>query len=379
MSDALEPFTIAVPDADLADLVERLERTRWPEKEPVDDWSQGIPLDYMREVCAYWADTFDWRAVEAGLNAHPQFRTVIDGLGIHVQHIRSPHENALPVVITHGWPGSIVEFQKIIGPLVDPTAHGGDAADAFHVVLPSLPGYGWSDKPTTTGWGVERIASAWHELMTRLGYERWVAQGGDWGAAVTTQIGMQNRGGCIAIHTNMPVAAPDPATMDDLTPVEQAALEGFAHYDRWDSGYSKQQSTRPQTLGYGLVDSPAGQAAWILEKFWAWTDCDGHPENVLTRDELLANVSVYWFTASAASSARLYWESFASFSEGTVDIPAGVSAFPKEIIRSSRRWAAQRYRDIVYWNELDRGGHFAAFEQPELFVEELRAFARLVR
>lgn len=379
MSDEIVPFEIAVPQSEVEDLKQRLARTRWPEREPVADWSQGIPLAYVQEVCAHWRERYDWRACEKRLNAHPSFKTAIDGLGVHFQHVRSRHEGALPLVITHGWPGSIVEFQKVIGPLTDPTAHGGEAGDAFHLVLPSLPGYGWSDKPREPGWGVERIAAAWHVLMERLGYRRWVAQGGDWGSAVTTQIGMQERGGCVAIHTNMPVAAPDPATMGDLTDTEKAALASFAHYQNQDSGYSKQQSTRPQTLGYGLVDSPAGQAAWILEKFHAWTDCDGHPEKALSRDELLDNVSVYWFTASGASSARLYWESFAKFAEGKVALPTGCSIFPKEIIRVSRRWAATRYTNITYWNELERGGHFAAFEQPEAFVRELRTFFRSVR
>ena len=379
MSDAITAFEIAVPDADLTDLTERLARTRYPDAEAVDDWSQGIPLAYVREVADYWADGYDWRAREVHHNQFPQYRTDLDGLGVHFIHRPSPHEGALPIVITHGWPGSVVEFHKVIDALADPTAHGGDAADAFHVVCPSLPGYGFSDKPGRAGTGVAQIAEMWDRLMVRLGYDRYVAQGGDWGAAVTTYIGMQNRGHCQAIHTNMPVAGPDPATMDDLTEVEQAALESFAHYDRWDSGYSKQQSTRPQTLGYGLVDSPVGQMAWILEKFWAWTDCDGHPENILGRDELLDNVMLYWVTASGASSARLYWESFADFGSGTVDMPTGCSLFPKEIIRSSQRWAQHRYQNIIYWNELDKGGHFAAFEQPEVFVDELRAWARLVR
>ncbi|MGI9604247.1 MAG: epoxide hydrolase family protein [Acidimicrobiales bacterium] len=379
MSDAVTPFEIAIPDADLTDLSERLARTRFPEAEAVDDWSQGIPLAYVQDVAAYWADGYDWRARESHHNQFPQYRTELDGLGVHFIHRPSAHDGALPIVITHGWPGSVVEFHKVIDALADPTAHGGDAADAFHVVCPSLPGYGFSDKPTQSGTGVARVAEMWDQLMVRLGYDRYVAQGGDWGAAVTTYIGMQNLGHCQAIHTNMPVAGPDPATMDDLSEVEQAALESFAHYDQWDSGYSKQQSTRPQTLGYGLVDSPVGQMAWILEKFWAWTDCDGHPENALSRDELLDNVMMYWLTASGASSGRLYWESFADFGSGGVEMPTGCSLFPKEIIRSSQRWAEQRYQNIIYWNELDKGGHFAAFEQPELFIDELRAWGRLVR
>ncbi|MEE9608863.1 MAG: epoxide hydrolase [Myxococcota bacterium] len=375
----MTPFRIEASDAELEDLKRRLQATRWPEPAPVDDWSQGIPLAYVQEVCAYWAEKYDWRVREARLNAFPQFRTPIDGLGIHFVHLRSPHADALPLVISHGWPGSIVEFHKVIEALARPTEHGGEAHDAFHVVCPSLPGYGFSDKPRQPGWGVDKIGEVWDQLMLRLGYERYVAQGGDWGAMVTTAIGVQNRGHCAGIHLNMPIALPDPATMNELTEAEQATLAALQHYEQWDSGYSKQQSTRPQTLGYGLVDSPAGQAAWILEKFWSWTDCDGHPENVLSRDELLDNVMLYWLPASAASSARLYWESFRQLSMDEVVLPTGCSIFPKEIIRTSRRWAEKRFRQIVHWNELERGGHFAAFEQPDIFVDELRACFRHVR
>ncbi|MDJ0866561.1 MAG: alpha/beta fold hydrolase [Myxococcota bacterium] len=379
MSDAIQPFRIETGDDEIDDLRRRLRATRWPNAEPVSDWSQGIPLAYVQEVCAYWAEKYDWRAREERLNAFPQFRTPIDGLGIHFVHVRSPHEDALPLVVTHGWPGSIVEFQKVIGPLSDPTRHGGDARDAFHVVCPSLPGYGFSDKPAETGWGVGRIATVWDQLMERLGYGSYVAQGGDWGAMVTTLIGAQNRGRCKAIHLNMPIAPPDPETLNDLTEREQAAMASMQHYQDWDSGYSKQQSTRPQTLGYGLVDSPAGQAAWILEKFWAWTDCDGHPENVLTRDELLDNVMLYWLPATAASSARLYWESFRTPPFDPVELPVACSIFPKEIFRCSRRWAEKRFPNLIYWNELEKGGHFAAFEQPESYVEEIRGAFRSLR
>jgi pimeloyl-ACP methyl ester carboxylesterase len=379
VSSEITPFRIDVPDEALADLRDRLRRTRWPEPETVDDWSQGIPLAYVQELCRYWTDEYDWRRSEARLNAFPQFRTTIDGLGIHFVHVRSPEESALPLIITHGWPGSIVEFHKVIGPLADPAAHGGDPADAFHVVCPSLPGYGFSDKPVRHGWDVDHIARAWAELMDRLGYHRYGAQGGDWGASVTTSIGQQDVEHLAGIHLNMPVAVPDPATMGELRETEQAALAALTHYDKWDSGYSKQQSTRPQTLGYGLVDSPVGQCAWIVEKFWSWTDCDGDPLNLLTRDELLDNVMLYWLPATGASSARLYWESFRQFNRDPVIAPTGCSIFPKEIIRTSRRWAEQRFSDLRYWNELDRGGHFAAFEQPDAFVNELRAFFRLVR
>jgi pimeloyl-ACP methyl ester carboxylesterase len=378
-SDAIAPFRIEASEADLDDLRRRLQATRWPDRETVDDWSQGIPLAYVQEVCAYWAEKYDWRAREALLNELPQFRTGIDGCGIHFVHARSPHENALPLVISHGWPGSIVEFHKVIGPLTDPTAYGGDAADAFHVVCPSLPGYGYSEKPTRSGWNVERIADAWGQLMRRLGYERYLAQGGDWGAMVTTAIGIRDPQHCAAIHLNMPIAPPDPDTMNDLTEREQSALAGIQHYTDWDSGYSKQQSTRPQTVGYGLVDSPAGLAAWILEKFWSWTDCDGHPENVLSRDELLDNAMLFWLPGTGASSARLYWESFRNAPMDPVGVPVGCSIFPKEIFRTSKRWAEKRFGSLLHWNELDKGGHFAAFEQPETYVDEVRTCFRSLR
>jgi pimeloyl-ACP methyl ester carboxylesterase len=379
MSNQITPFKIATADDQLDDLKRRLRATRWPERECVDDWSQGLPLAYAQEVCKYWLEKYDWRAREARLNRFPQFKTGIDGLGIHFIHVQSPHTDALPLVITHGWPGSIVEFHKVIDPLVNPSAHGGDAKDAFHVVCPTLPGFGFSDKPAHAGWNVQRIAKAWSELMPRLGYQRYAAQGGDWGAAVTTYIGLQDPANCIGIHLNMPLVAPEPSA-PDLTEAEKSALAGMQHYNDWDSGYSKQQSTRPQTLGYGLADSPIGQAMWILEKFWSWTDCNGHPENVLTRDELLDNIMMYWLPDAAASSARLYWESFRNFSRDyQVNVPAGCSIFPKEIFRSSRRWAEKRFTRLVYFNELDKGGHFAAFEQPEMYVKEVRACFRKMR
>ena len=302
------------------------------------------------------------------LNALPNFITAIDGLDIHFIHQRSPHPDAFPLVITHGWPGSIVEFHKVIEPLTE---------KGFDVVCPSLPGYGFSGKPTQSGWGIERIAKAWDTLMGSLGYERFGAQGGDWGAAVTTQIG-RNGGRCAAIHLNMPLGFP-PAGLDNPTPEEQEALKAFEYYQQWDSGYSKQQSTRPQTLGYGLVDSPVGQLAWIVEKFWAWMDCDGHPENVLTKDELLDNVMLYWLTASGASSARLYWESFNFFGGfERVDLPTGIASFPKEILKAPRSWCEAGY-NITHWTAMPRGGHFAAFEQPERFVDDVSTFFATVR
>jgi pimeloyl-ACP methyl ester carboxylesterase len=370
----IKPFRVEVAEQELDDLRSRIKATRWPERETPDDWSQGIPLNYLQELCAYWSDSYDWRRCETWLNDLPQFTTEIDGLDFHFLHIRSPNENATPLVMTHGWPGSIIEFSKVIGPLTDPASHGGDSADAFHLVCPTLPGFGFSGKPTKPGWGIEKIGQAWGQLMARLGYDKYFAQGGDWGAVVTSSIGVTESDHCIGIHTNMPVVSPSEAVMENLTDFEKDAMAGAQYY--WDSGsgYSKQQSTRPQTIGYGLVDSPVAQAAWIVEKYWDWTDSDGHPENVLTKDELLDNVMLYWLPAAGASSARIYWESFGILGEKQVDIhvPAGVSIFPHEIFRSSERWIAERYKNLVHYNVLEKGGHFAAFEQPKTFVSELR-------
>jgi len=380
MSDdvTVRPFRIDVADAVIDDLRRRLELTRWPEAEVVDDWSQGVPLAWMQDVCRYWRDGYDWRAQEARLNRFEQFITEIDGLDIHLVHQRSPHPEARPLVITHGWPGSIVEFHKVIEPLSNPTAHGGDAADAFHVVCPTLPGFGFSGKPTTTGWNVERIGRAWATLMARLGYDQYFAQGGDWGSAVTRAIGAQDADHCAAIHITLAMGT-RPRIDGDPTPEEQRAINGAEYYRKWDAGYSTQQSTRPQTVGYALADSAAGQAAWILEKFWAWTDCDGHPENVLTRDELLDNVMMYWATNSATSSARIYWESFARARPIEVRVPVGVTVYPKEIVTPVRKWMEADYPNICYWSEQPRGGHFAAFEQPELFVDDVRKCFRQFR
>ena len=382
-ADAVTPFRLDVPDADLVDLRERLTRTRWPEAETVDDWSQGVPLAHLRELCAYWQTGYDWRVTEARLNATRQFRTVldgqgIDGLGIHFLHVRSPHPDALPLVLTHGWPGSVVEFLDVIAPLTNPP----DPADAFHVVCPSLPGYGFSDRPACRGWTVQRIARAWTQLMARLGYQSYGAAGSDWGTTVSTHVGMQDPEHVVGIHLVPPLAAPDPATFDDLTDAERAALADLDRGRADGDGYSMQQATRPQTIGYGLVDSPALLAAWIVEKFRSWSD----PASDIRRDRLLDNLMLYWLPGTGASAARLYWESFRevqhTFAAETADVvtvPAGCSVFPRENPRPSRRWAARRFTDIRYWNEPARGGHFAALEQPELFVEELRAFFRLVR
>ncbi|MEM1113820.1 MAG: epoxide hydrolase [Pseudomonadota bacterium] len=379
----ITPFTVDIPQAALDYLGARLRNTRWPEAETVDDWSQGMPLGYTRELADYWAKDYDWRRFEARLNGWPQFKTSINDIDVHFIHCESPHSEALPLIISHGWPGSVVEFHKIIDPLVNPTDHGGEAADAFHLVAPSLPGYGFSGKPGKPGTSVTVIGKMWGELMAVLGYDRYVAQGGDWGSMVTQSMGQTETEHCAGIHVNMPIVAPDPDTMDDLTPAEQSALEGMGFYDAWDSGYSKQQSTRPQTLGYGLADSAVGQMAWIVEKFYAWTDCEvngvKHPENVLSKDELLDNVMLYWLNNSAASSARLYWESFREPNMAPIDMPVACSIFPREIFRSSRRWAEQRFSQIIYWNDLDKGGHFAAFEQPEVFVDEVRKAFRPLR
>ena len=369
----IRPFTIEISDAEIEDLRQRLAHTRWPEAETPDDWSQGIPLAYTQEVVRYWQTEYDMQRLANRLNAQPNFLTEIDGLDIHFMHIRSSHDNAEPLILTHGWPGSVVEFLKVIEALTEPQASGADSSQAYHLVIPSLPGFGFSAKPTETGWGVARIGAAWAQLMARLGYQRYFAQGGDWGAIVTSAIALVDPDHCRAIHLNMVVAAPDP-NADDLTAAEISGLEGMKYYQDWDSGYSKQQSTRPQTLGYALVDSPAGQAAWILEKFWAWTDCNGDPENVLSRDEMLDNIMVYWLNAAGASSGRIYWESFgAGLGDQQVKVPMGGTIFPKEIFRTSKRFAEKVYPNIIYWSEKDSGGHFAAFEQPEVFVDEVRA------
>jgi len=378
MSDTITPFTLAIPQADLDDLQARLARTRWPERETVDGWQQGVPLTAARALVDHWQHRYDWRRCEATLNAIGQFTTTIDGLNVHFLHRRSPEPNALPIVITHGWPGSVIEFLKVIGPLTDPVAHGGRAEDAFHVVCPSLPGYGFSERPAE-GWPVPRIARAWITLMKRLGYNRFVAQGGDWGSAVTTAIGASGDPAVVGIHLNMVTARPTPEDIANATPEEKASIESLQRYMKDGNGYSQQQASRPQTLGYGLVDSPVGQAMWIYEKFLEWTDCDGEPERALTRDEMLDDIMLYWLTGTGASSARLYWESFGSFGSDKVSVPTGCSIFPKEIFRASRRWAERQYTNIIHWNELEHGGHFAAFEQPELFVEEIRATFRDLR
>ena len=369
MTDSIKPFTVAVPQSALDDLHQRIGNTRWPAAETVTDWNQGVPIAAMRDLCAYWANGYDWRRCEAALNALPQFMTQIDGLSIHFLHVRSPRPDAVPLILTHGWPGSVMEFMKVVGPLSDPAPN----APAFHLVIPSLPGYGFSDKPVTTGWGVEKIADAWITLMRRLGYNRFFAQGGDWGAAVTTAIAMAAPPELAGIHLNMPLVFPEEGDFADLTPAEAKTVERMQYYQDHDAGYAKLQGTRPQTVGYALADSPVGQAAWIYEKFQAWTDNEGVAEEALSRDEMLDIISLYWLTNSAASSGRLYWESAGAFKAQRLEQPVGVSIFAKEIFRPSRRWAERSYPDLVHWNELPVGGHFAAFEQPALFAQELQA------
>ena len=378
---AISPFRYRAPQAALDDLRTRLARTRWPKRETVNDWSQGVPLAKLRALVDYWRGGYDWRRCEAALGRIPQFRTTLDGLGIHFIHVRSKHPNALPIVMTHGWPGSIIEFMEIVAPLTDPTAHGGRAEDAFHFVAPSLPGFGFSDKPSARGWNADRIAKAWGELMGRLGYQRFVAQGGDWGTFVTTRMAQLHVPGLAAIHLTMPQVIPDklPAT---LTAAQQRALDAQKRFETDQFGYFALQMTRPQTIGYPLADSPAGQAAWIYEKFHAWTDNKGDPEDALTRDQMLDNITLYWLTDTAASSARIYAEHAGvreSKNAGVVDLPVGVSIFPREIFPAPRDWAEQFFPKLIYWNEPARGGHFAAFEEPQLFTDEMRNFARAVR
>ncbi len=371
--DVVTPFHLAIAESELDDLRARLGATRWPE--PATDAVQGVALEELQARCAYWAEGYDWRRAEARLNGIGQFRTTIDGLGIHFLHARSPEPDALPLVLTHGWPGSVIEFLEVIGPLNEA---------GFHCVVPSLPGYGWSDKPAAPGWGVERIARAWATLMARLGYDRYGAQGSDWGTSVSATLGQLDAEHLVGVHLMPPLAPPDPATFDDLTEQEQDALAAMTRSAAQESGYSILHRTRPQTIGYALTDSPAGLAAWIIEKMMSWTD----PRSEVSPDVVLDNLMLYWLPRTAASSARLYWQSLHDVSrwlEGPleerdhVDAPTGCSVFPYELQRPSRRWADRRFGNILYWNEPERGGHFAALEQPALFVTEVTNFFALVR
>ncbi len=379
MTSAIEPFWLSVAEEDLADLRVRLGRTRWPERETVTDAGQGVLLGDAQDLCAYWRDSYDWRRCEARLNALGQFRTSIDGLGIHFLHVRSPEPDAIPLIMTHGWPGSVVEFLKVIGPLSDPAAHGGKAADAFHVVVPSLPGYGFSDRPSEAGWSVQRIAAAWITLMRRLGYDRFVAQGGDWGSAVTSAMAEIRLPELAAIHLNFVIATPAPEDLASLSDKEKLVLADLQRFNLEGQGYAAIQRTRPQTLGYGLTDLPAGQATWIFDKLAEWTDSGGNPLSVLSYDDILDNIMLYWLPGNAASSARLYWESHRDFAANPTDLPTGCSIFPGEIIRPSRAWAERKYPNLIHWGEPPRGGHFAAFEQPAMFVDEIRTAFETLR
>jgi pimeloyl-ACP methyl ester carboxylesterase len=376
----MRPFRIQVPEAELVDLRERLARTRWPEQVEGAGWDYGAELGAVQELAAYWRDHFDWRAQEARLNAIPQAITEIDGQPIHFLHARSRHADAFPLVMTHGWPGSVVEFLKILPRLTDPTAHGGRAEDAFHVVCPSLPGYAFSGPTRSRGWDVQRVAEAFIVLMERLGYARYGAQGGDWGAMVTTQLGRLDPAHCAGIHLNMVMALPQDGT--PLSEAEKHRVEAARRFQQEETGYQQIQGTKPQTLGYGLMDSPAGLLAWIVEKFRSWSDCGGDLERRFSKDELLANVAVYWFTRTINSSTRLYYESMHSgrvgFVQGRVEVPTGCAIFPKELYRAPRRWAEAHY-NITHWSEMPRGGHFAAWEEPELLAGDLRAFFGSIR
>ncbi len=365
---------IAVPDAALEDLRRRLAATRWPDRETVDDWSQGAPLDRVRALCDYWLHRYDWRRCEATLNGWSPQATTIDGLESSFFHIRSRVPGALPLLMTHGWPGSVIEFNRVVGPLTDPAAYGGHERDAFHLVLPNLPGYGLSAKPTMPGWTVDRIASAWAALMPRLGYDRWVAQGGDWGATVTGRIAAVAPPGCVAVHFNTVNVASDPADADDVSPGARRARAAGEAYAAHEIGYAKQQATRPQTLAYALADSPVGQAAWIYEKLKGWMDPAQEPEDVFGLDAMLDNITLYWLGNAGGSSARLYWESLdqASVSQ-PIATPVAVSLFPHDVTYTPRHWAERLMSNIVSWNEVEVGGHLAAFEQPGIFVREVRA------
>jgi epoxide hydrolase len=374
----VRPFRIDIPEADLDDLRTRLSSTRWPDQLPDVGWDYGIPLDYVQHLAEYWRTSYDWRVHEQTLNNFPQFTTTIDGQRVHFLHIRSPEPGALPLIITHGWPGSIVEFINIIEPLTNPSAHGGDPADAFDLVVPSIPGYGFSGPTQDRDWNVRRIAAAWDELMQRLGYQRYGAQGGDWGSAISRELGIVANEHIVGVHLNM--LAPWVPDNAELTDDERARVEKLRQFRTTGSGYAAIQSTRPQTVAYGLTDSPAGQLAWIAEKFGEWTD-DGLPDDAVDRDQLLTNISVYWLTKTAGSSARLYYETARSGGWGRPAVstaPTGLAVFAREIARPIRRFA-ELSNNIVHWSEFDRGGHFAAMEAPDLLIDDVRTFFRQLR
>jgi pimeloyl-ACP methyl ester carboxylesterase len=396
--NAIRPFRVNIPEEQLVDLRRRLAATRWPDKETVADQSQGAQLARIQELVRYWGKDYDWRKAEAKLNSLPQFMTNIDGLDIHFIHVRSRHQNALPVIITHGWPGSVLELIKVIGPLTDPTAHGGSAEDAFDVVIPSVPGYGFSSKPTGTGWDPDRIAQTWAELMQRLGYTRYVAQGGDWGAPISSAMARQAPAGLLGIHLNLPATVPPevaavlpmggpaPAGLSDK---ERAVFDALVAYAKMgNAAYFVMLTARPQTVGYGVTDSPAGLAAWILVHpgFAQWT-YGGDPEKSPTKDDVLDDITLYWLTNSATSAGRLYWENGARGSvisagaqrTAEIALPVAITVFPEDVYRPPETWARRAYRNLIYFHEVDKGGHFAAWEQPQLFSAELRAAFRSLR
>jgi pimeloyl-ACP methyl ester carboxylesterase len=389
---AIRPFRVDVPESELIDLRRRIDSTKWPERETVKDESQGVQLATIRALARYWATEYDWRKCETKLNARPQFITEIDGLDIHFIHVRSKHDDALPLIVTHGWPGSVVELLKIIDPLTNPTAHGGTASDAFHLVIPSLPGYGFSGKPTITGWGPDRIARAWAELMKRLGYTKYAAQGGDWGAMVVDLMGVHAPPGLLGIHVNWPFAVPPEIDKTlqtgnppppGLTSDERRAFDQLDFFYKHGVAYAQEMASRPQTL-YGIADSPVGLAAWLLDhdarSYALITRVFEGQQEGLTRDDILDNVTLYWLTNTAVSSARIYWENkFAFFAPKHVAIPVAVSAFPDEVYQVPRSWAESAYPKLIHYNRLDKGGHFAAWEQPQLFSEEVRAGFRPLR
>lgn len=380
----MKPFRLAVPEADLADLRRRIGQTRWPDELPGVGWDRGVPLGYLRELAEYWAEEFDWRAVEARINEFPQFITEIDGEDVHFLHVRSPEPDATPLVLTHGWPGSFAEFLDVIGPLADPRAHGLDPSIAYHVVVPSIPGYGFSTL-REPGWDVPRIAGAWRELMARLGYDRYVAQGGDAGSPISLVLGMIDPEHVLGVHVNMLMTFPsgDPAELEGISEADGARLAGLGRFDTELSGYMKVQATRPQTIAYALTDSPVGQLAWIVEKFREWTDSAELPEDAVARDHILTGVTLYWLTATAGSSAQFYYEGADAVRQAAsgavpppVPVPVGVAVFPRDIFVPVRRLAERDIPSISHWTEHDRGGHFAALEQPDLLVADLREFTR---
>jgi pimeloyl-ACP methyl ester carboxylesterase len=396
-SDTIRPFRIEIPEEQLVDLRLRLAATRWPDRETATDQSQGVQLAKLQELVRYWGSTYDWRKVEAKLNALPQFMTTIDGVDIHFIHVRSRQPNPLPVIVTHGWPGSIIEQLKIIEPLIDPTAHGGSAKDAFDVVIPSVPGYGFSGKPTETGWDPDRVARAWAQLMKRLGYTRYVAQGGDWGSPISSAMARQAAAGLLGIHINLPATVPPDVAAalaggpvpTGLSEKERAVLEALMRNAKnGNSAYFTMMTARPQTVGYGATDSPAGLAAWVLVHpgFAHWT-YDADPGKSPTKDDVLDNITLYWVTNTAASAARLYWENGARGSvivaaaqkTAEISLPVAITVFPEDVYRPPETWARRAYRNLIYFHEVEKGGHFAAWEQPELFSAELRAAFRPLR